>query len=294
MSKKELPSLEDFILENSKQSVVGAEVARFWGKGRQFTLGPEGEKVREEIKQKIVEWTQNWSDPKKCVVIKEQLNQLKSQAAKDFEGLNIPESINREDLKSGYLFAIYSRNQTLDEVVKLQTHTTPRYEEHMESNKQIVKFLQGGEFALKKNAIHMAIEPIVAHIGKLSAGGKESKAKSEAIKVLKENIDKAKGDLPTIQKLVNEALKSEYRHLHQTNKILVNRGPFHMHWIHSLVHKKRNPEAAGRLSRSKTEDLLIDLKKSVDDAVKFKEDQTKVQGQEPSSSVDLSSSNQSG
>lgn len=94
---------------------------------------------------------------------------------------------------------------------------------------------------------------------------REGNIKSQKIDEFIKLLNAAKS-LEEIQQLVNTALKSDYKKGRQQNPLLVNRGPYHAHWIHSIFSKKRNIESH-RLSRSTTEDLLIDLKKAVDEAV---------------------------
>ncbi len=99
---------------------------------------------------------------------------------------------------------------------------------------------------------------------------REGNAKVEKIEELVSKI-KAADTIEAIQALINSALKSDYKKGRQQNPLLVNRGPMHAYWIHSIFTKKRNTEAH-RLSRSKTEDLLIDLKEEVDTAVNTSQD----------------------
>lgn len=94
---------------------------------------------------------------------------------------------------------------------------------------------------------------------------RDGNIKSEKIDDLVKSLIEA-NNLKECQKLVNDALKSEYKKGRQQNPLLVNRGPFHAYWIHSIFSNKRNIESH-RLSRSATEDLLIDLKKAIDEAV---------------------------
>jgi len=67
---------------------------------------------------------------------------------------------------------------------------------------------------------------------------------------------------------LEEALESNYQHGRQQNKLLVNRGPLHAYWIKSWLSPKgkHNQVAGNRLSKSTTEDLLIDLKEAVEGA----------------------------
>lgn len=122
---------------------------------------------------------------------------------------------------------------------------------------------EDSEFHLSENLTN-EIYKLSQHAQKIKMQ-REGKTKSQKIDELVELLSHA-NSLEDIQNHINNALKSEYKKGRQQNPLLVNRGPFHAHWIHSLFSKKRNFESQ-RLSRSTTEDLLIDLKKVVDDAI---------------------------
>ncbi len=290
MSKEpeQLP-LQEFINKNCLVSSKGQDVARFWNKGSKVKFGPQGTAVLNVLLQNMAIWIENWSDPEKCEGIKSQLNDLKAQAAQDFEELSISAEINKEDLESGYMFAIFSQTQNRPEVVNVQSPSNDRYLINQDSNKQIRAFLDGGEEGLQNYLINQKLKPINGPIAILRNYSKTlpdvgaGSEKKQAIIELEKKIRAVAGDIEAIQVLVNNALKSEYHHFHQTNKLLVNRG-FHLYWLHSLFQRKMkiNP-VTGRLSRSTTEDRLIELKESVD-AIVEKAKKTEEPGVDSSSS----------
>lgn len=267
-------SLQDFLREKSKISTQGQDVARFWNKGLEVVLGPVGVEVFEELKENLVAWTTDWNNPEKSNDIKSKLDNCKKRLEADFK--EIPEGIEWDDLINGYMFTVFSRAQLLDDVVALQHPSNERSEQHRENNVQIRVYLDGGEEALKKYVIKKNNKPINGELFRLRQHKDtmpdtgEGGEKKDAIKQLLNHIDDAQGDYDVIQDLVNKALKSEYYHFHQQNKMLVNRGPFHLYWLHSIFHKKINP-VTGRYSRSKTEDLLIELKSSIQAAIELRD-----------------------
>lgn len=101
-----------------------------------------------------------------------------------------------------------------------------------------------------------------ANAQKLSQFDLEGSKKHTAIEELLSDIETAKDNLEEIQTIVNNALRSEYKKGFQTNHMLVNRGT-HLYWIHSIFKAKVN-KVSHRLSRSTTEDLLIELKNAID------------------------------
>lgn len=292
MSKKVQLPLEEFIKTNYAKDSLNQQVARFWNKGLGVELGPVGVEVFKELEQNLVDWTTHWDDSQQSKAIKSKLDRCKTRLEADLKNLEIPEGINWNDLINGYMFTVFSRAQLLDNVVELQHPSNERSNQHRENNVQIRVYLDGGEEALKKHIIKKNNKPINGELVRLrthkntmpDAG--EGGEKKAAIGQLLNHIDEANGNFDVIKVLVDKALKSEYHHFHQQNKFLVNRGPFHLYWLHSIFHKKINP-VTGRYSRSKTEDLLIELKSSVQAAIDLR-DRDKDKAQVESSSLSQS------
>lgn len=121
-------------------------------------------------------------------------------------------------------------------------------------------------------AIRAQLFKLIVHASNFPAADAKTKRGREAMAKRKKIIALAKkiyhcDKLEDIQSELKDALTSMYKHAHQTNEMLVNRGT-HLYWVHSLFAGKRNKvDGHNRLSRSKTEDDLIDLKGAVDKAV---------------------------
>lgn len=134
-------------LVENKSDIEKAKVRRLWNESAKVIYGPQGDAVREKFEKKIEEWIKNWDNPLHSQAIKKELDDLKALAAQDFDGINIPQGIDPQDLTIGYMFNIYSR--TRPEFLDKEKNT-PEAKKNMANNNLILVYLQNGEEGLQR------------------------------------------------------------------------------------------------------------------------------------------------
>lgn len=123
-----------------------AKVRRFWNASSTVIYGNNGTEVERLFIEKIESWIKNWKDPEQAPLIKAELDRFKDLLLKDFEGLTIPNGIDKSDLAVGYIFNIYSRTRPAFLDIDKKSFEASQY---IKNNNEIAIYFQKGEDGLK-------------------------------------------------------------------------------------------------------------------------------------------------